>query len=219
MIAFCGVYTRQNCEFNKREFSRIFPLAGGILPFQNGNSRWPWSTVGSRQSTSLATATTITVQDWSIGWVVRRLPVHALYAKWHKKHLHVPTPHPWRLSRRIYANLTGRHGPAGGFRPLDPPRPATSLQLITDSLNITFYCRRASGRRQRWNDDFKSCEENYDKGRQFNRRSYIHCCCCCFAISSFIVVIVVFAFISHLGYWVFLSCTGLCSSFHTHIDV
>ena len=36
------MYTHKNCQFGKREFSGIFPLAGGILSFQNGNSRWPW---------------------------------------------------------------------------------------------------------------------------------------------------------------------------------
>ena len=30
-------------HFTEREFSGIFSLAGGILRFQNGNSRWPWS--------------------------------------------------------------------------------------------------------------------------------------------------------------------------------
>ena len=39
---FCAVYTYINCQFGKQEFSGIFPLAGGILSFQNGNSRWPW---------------------------------------------------------------------------------------------------------------------------------------------------------------------------------
>ena len=29
-------------HFTEREFSGIFSLAGGILRFQNGNSRWPW---------------------------------------------------------------------------------------------------------------------------------------------------------------------------------
>ena len=106
-----------------------------------------------------------------------------------------PRAHPTSLSPfspdlcKSYGSPLARLEGGGRFGPLDPARPATSLQLITNSLNITFYCRRASGRRQQWNDDFKSCEENYDKGRQFNRRSYIHCCCCCccccFAISSY----------------------------------
>ena len=30
-------------HFTEREFSGIFSLVGGILRFQNGNSRWPWT--------------------------------------------------------------------------------------------------------------------------------------------------------------------------------
>ena len=33
MIAFCGVYTRQNCEFNKREF---FRWRGEFCHFKTG---------------------------------------------------------------------------------------------------------------------------------------------------------------------------------------
>ena len=37
--------------FTEREFSGIFSLAGGILRFQNGNSRWPWYNTPVRQLT------------------------------------------------------------------------------------------------------------------------------------------------------------------------
>ena len=40
------VLERANCKikhFTEREFSGIFSLAGGILRFQNGISRWPWN--------------------------------------------------------------------------------------------------------------------------------------------------------------------------------
>ena len=40
MSAYC-VRACKIKHFTKREFSGIFSLAGGILRFQNGNSRWP----------------------------------------------------------------------------------------------------------------------------------------------------------------------------------
>ena len=123
MIAFCGVYTRQNCEFNKREFSRIFPLAGGILPFQNGNSRWPWSTVGSRQSTSLATATTITVQDWSRPYRLSRTPTPSACTVCQMTQKAPPRAHPTSLApfspdlRKSY----GSPWPGWGVQTSGPP--------------------------------------------------------------------------------------------------
>jgi len=39
LISFCDVYTCENCEFGKRQFSGIFAFAAEILSFQNGNSQ------------------------------------------------------------------------------------------------------------------------------------------------------------------------------------
>jgi len=44
-VAILSAYCVRACKikhFTEREFSGIFPSAGGILRFQNGNSRWPW---------------------------------------------------------------------------------------------------------------------------------------------------------------------------------
>ena len=44
-VASLSTYCVRVCKikhFTEREFSGIFSLAGGILRFQNGNSRWPW---------------------------------------------------------------------------------------------------------------------------------------------------------------------------------
>ena len=50
-VASLSAYCVRACKikhFTEREFSEIFSLAGGIVRFQNGNSRWPWLEVDKK---------------------------------------------------------------------------------------------------------------------------------------------------------------------------
>ena len=101
---------------------------GAGLTVTGLTNRWShyMATVDSGQS--LATATTITVQDWSIRWLVRR--EHGVYANDAKiTSIHRALIPPQRISRRIYANITGRLWPGWGSGPLARPD-ATSLHFM-----------------------------------------------------------------------------------------